>query len=158
MKSHKIIELLETAYAGELETVENYLANSVWLDGLQAEEAKESLRRDVTEELGHAQRLAARLKQLGACPPGSLKLARTQKSLQPPAKSTDIMAVVRGVITAEEDAIALYKQISKACEGRDEVTQHLAIELLADEEEHRCLFVGFLRSLEDHEARHAVGK
>ncbi len=63
MKNHKVVELLKRAYAGELETVENYLANSVWLDGLQA-----------------------------------------------------------------------------------------------DEEEHRCLFVGFLRSLEEHEARHAAGK
>ena len=158
MKNHRIVELLEKAYAAELETVENYLANSVWLDGLQAEEAKESLHRDVTEELGHAQRIASRLKQLGACPPGSLKLARTQKSLQPPAKSTDILAVVRGVVAAEEDAIALYKQISKVCEGVDEVTQHLAIELQADEEEHRCLFVGFLRSLEEHGVKHAAGR
>ena len=78
--------------------------------------------------------------------------------MQPPAKSTDLMAVVRGVIAAEEDAIALYKQISKVCEGNDEVTQHLAIELQADEEEHRCLFVGFLSGLEAHEAKHAAGK
>ena len=156
MKENKIVQLLEKAYAGELETVQNYLANSVWLDGLQAEEVKESLRRDITEELGHAQRIAARLKQLGACPPGSLSLARTQESLQPPSESTDLMSVVRGVIAAEEDAIALYKQISKACESKDEVTQHLAIELQADEEEHRCQFVGFLRSLERHEAKHAA--
>lgn len=95
MTNHKIIELPEKAYAGKLETVENHLANPVWLDSPPAEEAKESLRRDVTEEPGHAQGLAAPLKQLDACPPGSLKLARTRKSLQPPAKSTDIMAMVR---------------------------------------------------------------
>ena len=29
-----IIPLLTKAYAAELETVQNYLANSVWLDGL----------------------------------------------------------------------------------------------------------------------------
>jgi len=37
MKDQKIVQLLEKAYATELETVENYLANSVWLDGLRAE-------------------------------------------------------------------------------------------------------------------------
>lgn len=63
--------------------MQNYLANSVWLDGLRAREIAEALAADVTEELGHAQKLAQRLKQLGACPPGSLDLPRSQKSIQP---------------------------------------------------------------------------
>jgi len=147
MKDAKTISLLEQAYAAELETVQNYLANSVWLDGLGAQEVSESLAEDVTEELGHAKKLAHRLKQLGACPPGSLKLERRQKSLQPPVDSTDVLSVVQGVLDAENEAIACYQQIIKSCEGRDYVTQDLAIELQADEEEHRCLFEGFLKSL-----------
>jgi bacterioferritin len=153
MADAKIIQLLQKAYAAELETVQNYLANSVWLDGLRAEEIKESLEEDVTEELGHAQKLAHRLKQLGSCPSGSLGLERTQKALQPPADSTDIMAVVKGVLVAENDAIKLYGEIIRACDGKDYVTQDLAITLLADEEEHRCLFEGFLKSLEKHGAK-----
>jgi bacterioferritin len=150
MKNNRITQLLERAYAAELETVANYLANSVWLDGLRAEEIKESLEEDIQEELGHAQKLAHRLKQLGACPPGSLNLDRSQKALQPPADSTDILAVVKGVLAAENEAIALYKRIIKACDGKDYVTQDLAITVLADEEEHRTLFEGFLKSLEKH--------
>jgi bacterioferritin len=153
VKNDKLIQLLEQAYAAELETVQNYLANSVWLDGLRAEEIKESLQEDVQEELGHAQKLAHRLKQLGACPPGSMSLQRTQKGLQPPADSTDMMAVVKGVLAAENEAVALYNQIIKECEGRDYVSQDLAIQLLADEEQHRCLFEGFLKSLEKHGAK-----
>jgi bacterioferritin len=153
MSDKKVVVLLQNAYAAELETVANYLANSIWLDGLRAEEIKESLAEDVTEELGHAQKLAHRLKQLGACPPGSLALERTQKGLQPPADSTDILTVVKGVLAAENGAISLYKQIIKACDGKDYVTQDLAIELLADEEEHRCLFEGFLKSMEKHSAK-----
>jgi len=147
MNDAKTISLLEQAYAAELETVQNYLANSVWLDGLGAQEVSESLAEDVTEELGHAQKLAHRLKQLGACPPGSLKLERSQKSLQPPVDSTDVLSVVGGVLDAENDAIARYQQIIKACEGTDYITQDLAIRLQADEEDHRCLFEGFLKSL-----------
>ena len=155
MKETKTILLLTQAYAAELETVQNYLANSVWLDGLGAQEVSESLAEDVAEELGHAQKLAHRLKQLGACPPGSLELDRKQKSLQPPIESTDVLSVVRGVLDAENEAIACYRQIIEACEGHDHVTQDLAIKLQADEEEHRCLFEGFLKSLKqetEHDA------
>lgn len=41
MTTHeKTIELLRTAYCMELETIMNYLANSVNLDGVRAEEIK----------------------------------------------------------------------------------------------------------------------
>jgi bacterioferritin len=152
MKDAKIVALLKQAYAAELETVQNYLANAVWLDGLGAQEVSEWLAEEVTEELGHARKLAHRLKQLGACPPGSLKLERRQKSLQPPVDSTDVLSVVQGLLDAENDAIACYQQIIKACDGRDHVTQDLAIKLQADEEAHRCLFEGFLKSLKKESA------
>lgn len=146
-QTNTVTELLKQAYAAELETVANYLANSVWLDGVHAREVAESLAEDVTEELGHATKLAHRLKQLGVCPPGSLELPRTQKSLQPPEDSTDVRRVVEGVLAAENEAIATYRRLITACEGKDPVTQDLAVELLADEEEHRTLFEGFLKSL-----------
>lgn len=147
MKNQAIIDLLQAAYAAELETVANYIANSVWLDGLRAEEIKESLDEDVDEELGHAKMLAKRLKQIGGRPPGSLALARNQKSLQPPDDSTDLRSVVDGVIAAEKEAIATYRKLVKACDGEDYVTQDLAVRLLADEEEHLSLFEGFRKSL-----------
>jgi bacterioferritin len=147
MNNHRIIKLLQTAYAAELETVANYLANSIWLDGLRAEEVKESLDEDVGEELGHAKKLAQRIKILGGQPPGSLDLRRTQKSLQPPKDSTDVRRVIEGVIDAEKGAVAIYKKIIKACDGVDFVTQDLAVELLGDEEGHLSLFEGFLKSL-----------
>jgi bacterioferritin len=50
----ELIEMLKTAYSMELETVINYLANSVNLDGVRAEEIKKSLAVDIAEELGHA--------------------------------------------------------------------------------------------------------
>lgn len=147
--NEKIITLLKKAYSAELETVQNYLANSVWLDGLRAQEISESLAADVTEELGHAQKLAHRMKQLGACPPGSLALTRDQNSLQPSPDSTNLRHVVEGVIAAEREAIATYKEIFTACDaGIDPVTQDLAVQILADEEAHRTLFEGFLRSLD----------
>ena len=152
MKKNDTISLLKRAYAAELETVQNYLANSVWLDGLRAREVAESLSADVTEELGHAQKLAHRLKQLGACPPGSLDLPRDQKGLQPSSDSTDVRHVVEGVIEAERSAISTYKEIISVAGDEDPVTQDLAVQILADEEGHRTLFEGFLKSLKSGES------
>lgn len=138
------IALLQTAYSMELETVMNYLANSINLDGVRAEEIKKSLAADITEELGHAQQLGQRIKQLGGLVPGStsVKLGGQQ---QPSDDTTDVVGVIRAVIDAEESACSHYKKIIKAVDGEDYVTQDLAIRLLADEEEHLVLFKGFLK-------------
>ncbi|HTK76354.1 MAG TPA: ferritin-like domain-containing protein [Gemmataceae bacterium] len=140
-----IIAALQTAYNMELETVTNYLANSIHLDGVRAEAIKKALTTDITGELGHATQIGHRLKQLGSTVPGSLHLKMTQKSLQPPAETTDVVAVIRGVVAAEEEAISHYQSIIKMCEGIDYVTQDLAIKLLADEEAHRQEFEGYLK-------------
>jgi len=144
----EVITALKKSYDMELETVINYLANSVHLDGLLAMEVRESLRQDMTDELGHATRIAERLKILGAPIPGSLEIRFSQKTLQPPAETTDVLSIIKGVIDAEDAAIAQYSKIIEMCDGHDFVTQDLVIDLLADEEKHRREFVGFLKDLE----------
>ena len=140
----EVIELLTTAYSMELETVMNYIANSINLDGVRAEEIKKSLAADVTAELGHAQQLGQRIKQIGGQVPGSLAV-KLGGQTQPSANTTDVAAVIKAVIAAEESACAQYKKIIRATDGEDYVTQDLAIQLLGDEEEHLILFKGFLK-------------
>lgn len=148
MKNKEILDHLILAYAAELETVQNYIASSVNPDGVRSDVIKKALAADVTAELMHAQQLASRIKTIGGVVPGSLALPRNQNSLQPPKESTDVVSVIRGVIEAEESAIALYSKIIKLCEGNDYVTQDMVIEILGDEEEHRREFVGFLKEYE----------
>lgn len=143
-KHQKAIELLQKAYSMELETVANYLANSVHLDGVHAEDIKKALAADVSEELGHATQIAKRIKQLGGRIPGSLELKFDQESLQPPEDTTNLRAVIEGVLVAENDAIEHYQSIIRETEGKDYVTQDLAIKLLGDEEAHREQFESFL--------------
>ena len=138
------IELLKAAYSMELETVLNYLANSINLDGVRAEEIKKSLLADITEEFGHAQQLGQRIKQIGGLVPGSMKV-KLGNQQQPSENTTDVTGVIRAVIAAEEAACAQYKKIIKATEGDDYVTQDMAIQLLKAEEEHLVLFKGFLK-------------
>ncbi len=144
-KTLKIIEELKVAYAMELETVENYIAASVNLDGVRSEVIKKILLADVAEELMHAQTLASRIKTLGGVVPGSKSLKKSQDFLQPLKDSTDIVGIIKGVIEAEECAISQYKKIVKLCDGHDYVTQDKVIALLSGEEDHRSEFEGFLK-------------
>ena len=136
------------AYAMELETVQNYIAGSVNPDGVRSDVVKKALAADIATELMHAQQLANRIKTIGGTVPGSLDLQKNQKSLQPPSDSTDIITLIKGVIEAEESAIAQYNKIIKLCEGTDYVTQDMVIEILGGEEEHRREFKGFLKEYE----------
>ncbi|WP_433633730.1 ferritin-like domain-containing protein [Halomicrococcus sp. NG-SE-24] len=146
MTSKRVTELLQQAYSDEIETVMNYLTNSIVLDGVSAEEVKQSLEADVQEELNHAQMLGNRLKQLDERPPASDDFEARQESLQPPEDSTDVMSVIDGVLDAEEDAIQLYRDlISAATDADDPVTEDLAVTILSDEEAHRTEFRGFRR-------------
>jgi bacterioferritin len=140
----QVIEMLQVAYSMELETVMNYLANSINLDGVRAEEIKKSLNADITEELGHATQLGNRIKQVGGFVPGSLKV-KLGNQTQPTDNTTDVVGVIKSVISAEEAACAQYRKIIKATEGDDYVTQDMCIQLLAAEEEHLILFKGFLK-------------
>lgn len=144
----QIIEELKVAYWMEMETVMSYLANSTNLDGVRAEEIKKALAVDVQEELMHAQQMARRIKTLGGSVPGSMAFKATQKSLQPPADTTDVISVIKGVIAAEDGAIAQYIKLIKLSDGIDYVTQDLCIQSLADEEEHRRNFLGYLTEYE----------
>jgi bacterioferritin len=143
--NEEIIDELKRAYWSEIETIMNYLAHSVNLDGVQADVIKKSLTADVSEELAHAQMLAKRIKELGGITPGSKKFKVRQEELQPLDDTTEVITVIYNVIQVEEEAIKQYKKIIRLCETKDYVTQDLAIRLLSDEESHKSEFESFLK-------------
>jgi bacterioferritin len=143
-----VVELLTKAYWMEIETVMSYLSASVNLDGVRAQEIKESLAEDIEEELGHARQFAARIKELYGVVPGSEDFSAEQSYLQPPEHQTDTVHVIRGVIKAETGAIEHYTRIVAETDQVDPVTQDMVIDILRDEQAHRRLFEGFLREYE----------
>ena len=147
-KRQEIIDLLTRAYWMEMETVMSYVANAAHLDGIRAEEIAGALNADVTEELGHAQMFAGRIKELYGTPPGSMEFAPEQTYLQPLEDATDVQSVIRGVIQAEAGAIEHYTRILEACDGIDWVTQDLVVGILRDEEGHMRPFERYLREYE----------
>ncbi len=144
-KREEILELLRRAYWMEMETVMSYLANSENLDGIRADEIAEALSEDVEEELGHARRFAARIKELYGTPPGSAGFSSEQTYLQPLEDGSDVVPVIEGVIEAEKGAIEHYLRIIEACDGVDWATQDMVIEILRDEESHLRTFERYLR-------------
>jgi len=147
-KREEIIGLLKQAYFAELETVINYVTNSINPDGVRAQEIKESLEEDIQEELGHAQQFAQRIKELYGVVPGSMGFKAEQRFLQPPEEQTDVVHVIKGVIDAETSAIELYTRIVDETDEVDPVTNDMLIGILHDEQGHRRLFEGFLREYE----------
>ena len=143
-----IVELLKSAYFMELETVMNYVTNSINPDGVRAQEVKENIEEDIQEELTHAQQFAARIKELYGVVPGSTDFRAEQTLLQPPEHQTDVVHVIKGVIDAEDGAIQHYTRIVEETEEVDPVTQDMVIDILHDEQGHRRLFEGFLREYE----------
>ena len=144
----RLVEMLTKAYWMEIETVMSYVANSVNPDGVRASEIKASLANDITEELGHAQQFAARIKELYGVVPGSKDFTAEQDYLQPPAHQTDIPAVIRGVIEAESGAISYYNEVIDFAGDVDPVTEDMVITILRDEQGHMREFEGFLREYE----------
>src|SRR6476469_1095246 len=143
-----VAELLTKAYWMEIETVMSYLAASTNLDGVRAQEIKQSLETDVEEELGHARLFAKRIKELYGVVPGSQAFAAEQSFLQPGEEQTDVVHIIRGVIKAETGANEHYTRIVTETDQVDPVTQDMVIDILHDEQANRRLFEGFLREYE----------
>jgi len=156
-KVREIIRELTRSYWMELETVQNYIANSVNLEGIRAKEIRESLAEDIDTELGHGRRLAERIHVLGGSVPGSLQFRAEQRAIQPPKDSTDVLSVIRGVIQAEDQAIEQYRRLIEVCDQIDWATQDMCIDLMADEQSHRREFISYLAEFEREEARRLAG-
>lgn len=148
---NKVVELLTKAYVDEVETIANYLAHGVRLDTFDGHDVAEELIADVQEEEQHAQMLGERLKVLDEVPPTSLdnSMEFSQEDLNGIEDTTDVLAVVDGVISAERDACETYRQLVKeAREVDDYGTASLAEELLRDEEEHLEEFLSIRKEFE----------
>lgn len=65
-----------------------------------------------------------------------------------------MLAVIDGVLAAEEDAISTYESLVDAARDADDpVTEDVAVGLLGDEEAHRSEFRGFEKEYQRDERR-----
>jgi bacterioferritin len=134
-----VIDLLTKAYVDEVETTINYLSHAINLDTFDGRDVAEELLQDVQNEQDHAQQLGERIRVHNEKVPMSLEdnMDFSQNSLNNIEDTTDVIAVIDGVIEAEKDAIETYKRLVEVARDVGDVgTASLAETLLRDEENH----------------------
>ena len=130
-----IVSLLNDALATELVCVLRYRRHHFTADGLESPKIAEEFMVHANEELGHADRLAERIVQLGGKPDFNPKglLDRSHADYD---DSADLNAMIRSNLIAERVAVESYRQMIDLIGDKDSTTRRLLEDILADEEEH----------------------
>jgi len=132
MASDKLKELLNKAIAREIQVSIQYMWQHVQWMGVEHFSVTEELKKIAVTEMKHAEKIAERLWYLGGVP--------TTKPSQITV-GDELWQMVDFDITAEEEAIELYKEIEKvADEEGDPTTRFIFESILEDEEDHHDFF------------------
>lgn len=130
-----IVQLLNDALATELTCVLRYRRHHFTKRGLASPAVADELMVHATAELGHADRLARRIVQLGGEPdfnPAGL-LGRSHAAYD---DSSQLQAMIKANLVAERVAVETYRQMIRLVGDIDPTTRRLLEDILADEEEH----------------------
>ncbi|MDR7453220.1 MAG: ferritin-like domain-containing protein, partial [Armatimonadota bacterium] len=130
---------LRRAYLMELQTFYSYWLTAIVAEGWHGHELAEEFKKEALEELGHAERLATRMLELGGDPvvdPGDWAAGAGGPWTAPRRDRSDADGMVTDQIRGEAAAIRHYSAIAKMVLGKDPVTYHLVAGLLADEVGH----------------------
>jgi bacterioferritin len=130
-----LIQALIQAYADEWFAHYNYwfVANTVCGPASQA--VITLLRRKAQRALVHANRLAARINELGGQPVAKLtELVQhaTDKPFKLPDNVRDLDGALKAVLDAERTSLRTYHRLYEQTRDHDPVTQALALELLME--------------------------
>ena len=130
-----VVKLLNGALATELVCVLRYRRHHYTADGLASPAIAEEFLVHANEELGHADRIARRIVQLGGEPdfnPEGL-LGRGHADYD---TSKDLKAMIRANLVAERIAVESYRQMIGMLADKDSTTRRMLEDILADEEKH----------------------
>jgi len=130
-----IIALLNDSLATEWVCVLRYRRHHFTAAGLASPKIAEEFLVHANEELGHADRLARRIVQLGGTPdlsPATL-LARSHAAYD---ESLSLKDMIRANLIAERVAIETYSQLVALIGDKDISTRRLLEDILADEQQH----------------------
>ncbi|MBI5716953.1 MAG: ferritin-like domain-containing protein [Burkholderiales bacterium] len=131
----EIVALLGGALATELVCMLRYRRHYFMANGLASPHVAEEFLAHANEELGHADRIAERIAQLGGEPdfrPDSL----AARSLADYDDAADLTAMIKADLAAERVAIEAYRQMIALVADKDPTTRTLLEGILANEEEH----------------------
>jgi len=128
-------KVLNEALATEIVCVLRYKRHYYMAEGIASESVKLEFNQHATEEQDHADRIAARIVQLGGEPdlnPDTLM----KRSHSEYVEGTSLVDMLREDLVAERIAIESYREIVQWLHGKDSTTKRMMEEILAVEEEH----------------------
>ncbi|GAA5023685.1 ferritin-like domain-containing protein [Kitasatospora paranensis] len=141
----RVIELLNTALATEIVCTLRYRQHHFAAKGLNSEPVAQEFLEHSDEEQQHADRLAARIAQLGGTPDmDPARVAGRAHSEYVPA--TGLQQMIEENLVAERVAIASYTEMIDWLGTGDPTTTQVLKEILAREEEHAEDMLTFLES------------
>lgn len=137
MASKKLLEMLNKAIAMELQVSIQYMWQHVQATGINSIPVANVFKESAITEMKHAEAVAERLDYLDGTPttkPEPIFVGETLKEML----KTDVKA--------EEEAIALYKDIIKVADSEGDITTRtLAEGILSEEEGHHDTFTTLLK-------------
>ena len=136
MASQKLLDMLNRAIAGELQAIIQYMWQHVQWKGIDHYAVSDGIEKVAIEEMKHAEKIAERLWYLG-----------TKPTIQPAPifVGNTLEEMLKNDAKAEEETIAMYKEIIQLSEKEGDVaTKEIFEEIEEDEEEHHDFFTSLL--------------
>ena len=130
-----VIKLLNEALATELVCVLRYKRHFFMAKGINSDAVKAEFQNHAIEEMGHADRLAKRIIELGGEPnfsPDGL----SERSHAEYVEADTLNSMIKENLIAERIAIESYREMILYLANQDPTTQQMLKEILAVEEEH----------------------
>src|SRR6201981_601022 len=109
----RVISVLNQVLASEMVCYLRYTQNAIIAQGIDREQVAGMFRNHAAEELGHFQRVADRINQLGGSPdmnPATM-MERGPQEHPPPDNDADLQGMIRENLVAERIVIESYTEI-----------------------------------------------
>ncbi len=129
------IKILNDALATELVCVLRYKFHHVAAQGIDSEAIKAEFLQHALEEQSHADRIAARINQLGG-KPNFDPTTFSGRSATEYREGKDLVEMIKEDLVAERIAVEIYRDMIRFFGERDPTTRRMLEEILAQEEEH----------------------
>jgi bacterioferritin len=133
----RVITVLNQVVASEMVCYLRYTQNAIVAQGIDREQVAAMFQDHAAEELGHFQRVADRINQLGGTPdlnPATMMERAHTEYAAPDA--TDLQGMIRENLVAERIVIESYTEIIRWLGEGDITSRRLIEQILKEEEDH----------------------
>lgn len=142
----RVVDVLNEALATELVCYLRYKRHFFTATGLNAGPVAAEFLEHANQELGHADRIAARITQLQGEPDFDPRTLTSRSHAEYDA-SPNLLDMVKEDLVAERVAISSYQEIARWLGDKDATTRRLIEEILAVEEEHADDLLTLLKTM-----------